>query len=91
MCRRRQRLPNTAGGYRCGSRPPVLKAGRDWRRQSRRTGDRGGQTTRCCLKVLGIYDLQGREVRREVLTEGVNEIELPAGIYIVNGQKVMIR
>lgn len=42
-------------------------------------------------QVLGIYDLQGREVRREVLAEGVNEISLPAGIYIVNGQKVMIR
>ncbi|MBP5561674.1 MAG: leucine-rich repeat domain-containing protein [Muribaculaceae bacterium] len=42
-------------------------------------------------QVLGIYDLQGREVRREVLVEGRNEIDLPAGVYIVNGNKVLVR
>lgn len=39
---------------------------------------------------VNIYNLQGNIVRTVTLSEGRNTIELPAGIYILEGIKVMM-
>ncbi len=39
---------------------------------------------------VAIYALTGAQVRQLDLVEGTNIVELPAGIYVINRQKVVV-
>lgn len=53
----------------------------------------GKQLTISLLKSqkIDIYSVDGRKVRTVNATEGTTRVELPAGIYVVQGKKVIIR
>lgn len=40
--------------------------------------------------TVAVYALTGAQVRQIELTEGVNIVELPAGIYVIDGKKVVV-
>ena len=39
---------------------------------------------------VDIYAVDGRLVRKLTVTEGTTRVSLPAGMYIVNGKKVLV-
>ena len=41
-------------------------------------------------QTMSIYSVDGRLVRKVNVTEGTTRVALPAGMYIVNGEKVLV-
>lgn len=55
---------------------------------------RGGESltiTTLAAQTVDIYSVDGRKVKSLNVSAGTTTVSLPAGIYIVNGQKVIIR
>jgi hypothetical protein len=39
---------------------------------------------------IAVYDMTGQQIYRQILPEGVVNLTLPQGIYIVNKKKVVV-
>lgn len=52
---------------------------------------RNGVIIKCSTSVeIAIYNTSGQLVRKTMLSEGVNEIPLQKGVYIINGRKIVV-